>query len=148
MGAAFDISLLGDEALKKAFRELSVIDQRGAFRKSMRVAFKPVLSSAKSNAPVSSGNLKKHLKLRAVKRNRRIAGVVVRTGTREEMGIPANAKWYYPAHVELGHSNVAPVPYLRNAFDSNKDRVWRDFSTLLWGNIKIIWRARAAGMGK
>jgi len=139
MGAAFDITLLGDKKLNKAFGALAVIDQRKVMRKSQRAAFKPVLKSAKANAPVRTGKLKKSLKLRALKRSRNRSGVFVRTGTRSELGIPENAKYYYPAHVELGHSDVAPVPFLRNAFDSNKDRVWRKFHVMLWRGTRDVW---------
>ena len=141
MPAAFDIRLLGDEKLTKAFAALERVDQRKVMRKAHRAAFKPVLAAAKTYAPVGkTGKLKRFIKLRALKRSRVRTGVFVRTGTRSEMGLPTgDDDPYYPAHVALGQFNVAPVPFMRRAFDNNKDRVWRKFHVMLWRGIKTTW---------
>ena len=79
----------------------------------------------------AAGTLKRSIKLRKhpnQKRNQ--VRLAVQTGTRAEMDIPADSKWYYPAHVEYGHGfpgegpgkkSVRPHPFMRPAYDSTKN---------------------------
>lgn len=128
MAKMVDITMLGDKKLSRKLARLPVAMQRKVVRPSLRAGAKPMLASAKQNCPVKTGKLKKSLKLRALKARRGNFGVMVRTGTREDLGIPADAKGYYPIAVEFGHGGPQPAPahpYIRPAFDTNKERAKR-----------------------
>lgn len=121
MAQAFDISLLGDRELQQQFRALPLAVQRKLLRQSFREALRPVLTAARAAAPRLTGRLARTLRLRALKRRRGRLGMMVISGTRESLGIPASHPWYYPAHVELGTSRMPAQPYLRPAFDTQRE---------------------------
>ena len=121
MAKFVSIEVLGDKALQRKLKALPIALERKIVRKALRAAAKPVLATAKAMVPVESGKLQKGLKLRALtKQKRGQFGVQVRTPTRDELGLPYAERYYYPAHLELGHGNVAGRPFLRNALDSNR----------------------------
>lgn len=124
-GLGVDISLIGDKELQKAFKKLHPKLQKKAFKKAARVAAKIVKESAKGKVPVAEGDLKKSIKVKAMKRSRTQVGVRIVAGTREELGIPADSKWYYPAIVEYGYTRqdgvfIPPQSYLRAARDAKE----------------------------
>ena len=161
MAGSFDLQLFGDKKLDKALGDLSRIQQRKVMRTAQRAAFKPLLKQIKSAVPVDTGDLRKSIKLRALKRSRVRSGVYIRTGTRDELNIGhgqadsvartrgaggqftstggTRRPGYYPAHVEFGHDGKTPVSYIRATFDANKETIWRRFHTLLWDGIKKVW---------
>jgi HK97 gp10 family phage protein len=94
--------LEGVEDLVKQLRKLRGTAIRKVYRQAVREAARPVLATAKQIVPVDTGRLKRSLKIRAGRRSRRIISVVVKPGTRSELGIAPDASGYYPAHIELG----------------------------------------------
>ena len=124
-----DISLLGDKELQRKLQRLPYALQKKIVRPSLRAAARPMLATAKATCPEDEGKLKKALKLHAMKSRRRDQfGIVVDTGTREKLGIPADETSYYPMSVEFGHGGPHPAPahpFLRPAFDTNKERAKR-----------------------
>lgn len=114
--------------------KLRTIEQRLAkkiYRRSVRKAAKPVLDTARSLAPVESGDLKRSLKIRAMKRSRRNkhqVGVQVVTGKEWFKG-----DQFYAAFIEFGapghkffgkgEAPLEPKPFLRPAADANKSKV-------------------------
>jgi HK97 gp10 family phage protein len=123
MAQAFDISLLGDRELQQQFRALPLAVQRKLLRQSFRAALRPVLTAARAAAPRLTGRLARTLRLRALRRRRGQLGMMVISGTRESLNIPADHPWYYPAHVELGTSKMPAQPYLRPAFDTQREHM-------------------------
>ncbi len=134
MGKFIDISLMGDRKLQRKLKRLPIVVQRKIVRHALREAARPVLATAKALVPVDTGRLKKSLKIRSAGK-RGQAGIVVRTGTRAELGIPEDAKYFYPAALEFGHGNVPAYPFLRPALDQNRPRA-----------LKIIARELGAGI--
>lgn len=111
--------LIGDKRLARKMELLAVGIQRKIVRKALRRAARPVRDRARSLAPVRTGALRKSIKVRAAKlRGRGRIGILVKTGTREELGIEASNRWYYPAVVESLHQ-----PYLRPALDGSRGQV-------------------------
>jgi HK97 gp10 family phage protein len=55
------------------------------------------------------------------RRRRGVVSVGVRTPTRAQLGIGKNAKWYYPAHIELGTKKAPARPYMRPALEQQRD---------------------------
>ena len=128
--ARFNIELLGDKELIATLQSLPENMERKILGQAIKEAAKVVLAAAKSRAPRgATGNLARYLKIKALKRSRRRLGYGVFTGTREQMGLKAGAKGYYPAHVHLGREirnaefgtrHVPAKPFLRSALIENE----------------------------
>lgn len=117
------------------FRELKKVSKiigRKILRQALRAGAKPIRDSVRSLAPRGkTGRLKKHIKVLAARRSRRGPGMVVRTGTRKEMRIRANAKGYYPAVQEYGSDkrNIQAVRFMRRGFRDNQGRAVKIIGT-------------------
>lgn len=117
---------------------------RKVYRQAVREAARPVLSTAKQIVPIESGRLQRSLKIRAGKRSRKLIFVVVKPGTRSELGIPASASGYYPAHVELGYKRGGKKfpgnRYLRDAILLERSDAIRTISARVKEGIEKIVR--------
>lgn len=124
MAREIDLTFLGDKQLEKKLHGLETKIEKKALRHAMRRAGKIVLATAKTLAPRRSGRMADTLKVRSAKKsnaNSGQVGVVVQTGTRDQLGIPEDAKYYYPAGVEYGTSHSPAQPFLRPALDQNRE---------------------------
>ena len=141
-GIGIDIRLLGDRALDRKMKRLTGPQQKKIVRRALRLAAKVVLPTAKSLVPVDRGTLKKTLKIKALKQKRGKFGIVITTGTRDELGIASDDPFYYPAAVELGTKNVSAQSFLRASLKTKR----REALAVLVREIKRgfteIWRAR------
>lgn len=135
MPAAVDISLLGDKKLIRKLKRMEPAVQKRIMRKALRAGARPVRDESRRRAPILTGRLKKSIKIRALKRSRNKLGVLVQTGTRAELGIDPDDRYYYPAHVELGHGSVPAIPYLRGALDSKAQEALRIIQREAWNGI-------------
>lgn len=117
---------------------------RKVYRQAVREAARPVLSTAKQIVPIDSGKLQRSLKIRAGKRSRKLIFVVVKPGTRSELGIPQAASGYYPAHVELGFKRGGKKfpgnRYLRDAILLERSDAIRTISARIKEGIERIAR--------
>lgn len=98
---------------------------KSAVRAGLKKAIKPVLADAIANAPVLTGKLRASLKAVVVSGRRSRRGLYIQkvvTGTREELGIDKDSKWYYPAIVHAGHDRAEARPFMREAADANRER--------------------------
>ena len=121
MSSGFAI-LQGAKNLDKVLQKKFLAAARRELVKSSHEGAQQVLVAAQSRAPVGDTgklwaglNVERHT---GKMRPGQIRGWRVSTGTREEMGIDAKAKGYYPAAVEFGYKtkgggHVAPRSYLR-----------------------------------
>lgn len=161
--SAVDISLLGDKELERMLKRLQPKVQKKVVRKATREGAKTVANEAKRLAPVQGstmmrdkttgkfagrskgkgqvgkpGNLKRNIKVRAIP-GRDSIGHYARTATRDEMGISGSSKWYYPAHVEFGHTSrgttVPAIPFMRPAADTKSDAVLHRIQRRIWAGI-------------
>lgn len=112
-----DISGLGDARLQARLKQLDAKVQRKVVRQALRAGAKVVLAATKALVPVDTGALKSGLKLRALKSRRGTFGIQVQTPTRAQLGIPSDAKGYYPAVLEYGAEGHPAKPYLRPALE-------------------------------
>jgi len=133
--------LIGDKRILRMFEKLAARAQKKVYRQAARKAAKPILQTAKAKVPVDSGKLKKSLKIKAIKRSRTQVGVVVVTGTRQQLGIDSSEKGYYPAHLELGHKDrsgkqIPARPFLRNSLKSHRGRSNRIFRNEMIAGIE------------
>lgn len=118
-----DISMLGDKKLAKKLKKIDIKMQKKIVKGAIKDAAQPILVLAKAYAPVDSGKLKNSLKLKmgAKQSKRGSIGVRIETGTREQLGIDADDKYFYPAVLEFKVKS-----FLRRAIDKNPDGVRRD----------------------
>jgi len=120
-------TVLGLKKLQKRLRKMEPKLRKKLTRKAIRKAGKVVHEAAKERVPKESGDLKKSIKLRALKRSRKNkhrVGVRVISGGRFFQG-----EYYYGGHVEYGTSDTAAEPYMRPARDNHKDQVLLVFRT-------------------
>ncbi len=126
MANIIDISMLGDKALTKKLGLLPGRLQKKVLRKSMRDAAKPILKdirqaiSAIRVTGFHTDPLRKGMKLRSLKRSRSRIGVMIMAPTRDVLGIPSDADYYYPAHIELGTLNNESQPFMREPFNDKR----------------------------
>lgn len=109
---SFEIAISGREELNKLFNGLPRAIQVKALRPALRAGAKVLREFVRhsANASFSGDSGAPHvadtLKIKAMKRDRSKAGrigVIVITATKAELGIDADDRSYYPAHVEYGH---------------------------------------------
>lgn len=98
----FDIALLGVPALEAQLAALPVKVERRVIAKALRSAANLILPVARARAPRKSGVLQRTIRTRALRRSRNRIGFGVFTGRRADLGIPADARYYYPAAQEIG----------------------------------------------
>lgn len=117
-----DISVLGDEELAARLHSVGVKVQRRIVAGALKRAASVVLRGARQLAPVDTGRLQKSLKIKPllVRRGSSIFGVRVVTGTRSELRINPEDRYYYPAVLEYGSATVRPFRFMRNAADQHK----------------------------
>lgn len=132
----FDVSVLGDRALQKKLDRLGKAAGGKMLQSAMREAMKPVLAAARAAAPRDTGTLARKIKLSSVRLRGKGKGVAVRTPTRAQLGIPKDAKGYYPAHVEFGTRKMPARPYMRPALETNRSRALELLRTGLWARLE------------
>lgn len=121
MAGNVDIRITGEAELQRNLNALEQKIQKRLTRRAMKAAAVPLLARSQELAPVLTGATRDHLQIRMFSR-RNFFGARVQTGTREEMGIPADSPWYYPAIVEYrGH------PFMRPAVDETRAQVIETF---------------------
>lgn len=107
------------------------------------------LAKAKQLAPVGeTGKLASTLKVRAMPRKRGKVGRMVQTGKRSQLGIPEDAKGYYPYAVEFGTGErvqkttgrrtgqMEATHFLRDAIDMTENQVLQVFASELEKGIR------------
>lgn len=144
MASGFSFSITGHQELQRRLSTLKASLARKIVSRAMRQGAKHVLAKSKALAPVKTGALKRSLKVRALKTRRKgVTGVAVQTGTREELGIPAKSKAYYPAALEFGSENMPAKSYMRAALESQRGIVIRTIEN----ELAIGIEAAATGKG-
>ena len=92
------IIITGSKSLTRMLNALGSTKARAVHRRAIRKAARPILSAAKSNAPVDSGALRNSLTIRAIKKSRRGVGVRVTN----KVGHDFKGKQFYGGFQEFG----------------------------------------------
>lgn len=135
-GLRIDISVLGDKKLSKKLTKLAPVVQKKVMRRAMRDAMKLVKKRADANlAGVSpgatgSGRLAElGTMVKAKSPGQRIQRGLIRVYLllpfRDQLDIPEDSPWYYPAFLEFGGTFTAPQSMIRNALDNNSAAIFR-----------------------
>lgn len=154
--ATFEINVTGAKEIERALAAMPDKIARKMVRKGVRLAGKVTLQKTKQNAQTLVGGkmgalLAKNVQIRAWRRQRRgMYGMSVRlkTGIDEFIHLAVNSKYpsgrtYIPFAIEYGHDNAAPIPFMRNAADSTRDRVVKTFSEFIFSKISAEFRKAA-----
>lgn len=135
----FDISLIGDKALQRKFNAMGRKTQATELKAIFKEAMEPVKVLAKSRAPVDLGVLKKSIRTSVRASQRSGVTAQVRTGTRKQLRIPADATGYYPAAHEYGTRFIPAQSFLRSALSDRKDQV---LSLISRGIARVLARVK------
>lgn len=137
----FDVSILGDRELAARFRSLDRKVGGKVLRPALRLAAKRIRDVARARAPQLTGRTAAGIRVKGSSKRGRLAVQVV-TGTREAMGIPADAKYYYPAAVELGTERMDALPFLRPALDENRAAALGIIRSESWRRLEALGLGR------
>lgn len=143
MAKSFDISVTGGEALAKKFKLLDIKMQKLLLRKALPAAAEPIAVAASAKAPVDTGALSASIHVTKPKATRGGLKVTIATGTREELGIPADATGFYPmaqetGWVDKGGNQHAAQPFLRPALHENEDRAKSIVGRVIASNMEDL----------
>lgn len=144
------IDLSGDAALLAELSALPGKLQRKAFRTASRRAGKIYAEAAKARAPVDTGQLRRSIKVRALKRSRTAVGVTVGTSKKDYTG-----DQFYAAFIEYGHKlgkrkrggnagdsdnrkQVPAKPFMRPAFDASAAQLQQVFISEIGNQLESI----------
>lgn len=115
----------GLKELEQALGQLPKATSKAVLRRTAIRALAPVIADAKTRVPVDEGDLKDSLKIttKLSKRQQRKNAKSVAEG-KSSVQLYAGPSALPHAHlVEFGTEHMAPQPYLRPAWDANKDEV-------------------------
>jgi len=143
----FKLELTGDEKLMAKLETLERSTQKAAVRPAADYAWTPVNKAAKRKAPVDTGALKRSIGKKAktysttgvvwVGVGARVGEDYVRTDDKGNKRKP----WKYLHLVEWGTADQQPQPFLRPAFDENKDEAERRLISKTWDYIEKLARS-------
>ena len=123
MTKLFDIKIEGFEEVFKTLDKLDDKLQKKVMRPALRAGATVIKKSAQAKSPVGkgpgAGKNKKHIKVKALKRSRNTIGVMIQTGTREQLNIPRDEFGYYPMILEYGSQKQKKQPFMKPALEQN-----------------------------
>ena len=167
-GVPMSVQFAGLKELKAALKGLEPKMQKRVLRRVLRKQSKTVLAAIKSRMPKSANDDGKHLvdalKVRAGKGSKGYMTDGVAFPERSEIGIDANDPYYWPFALEYGHASagrgvyrgkgkksrrqksapkdVAPRPYIRQAWDSNEALMAASIDQDTWREIEKMWTSK------
>ena len=133
------VKIEGLRELQAAMRDLPRKLQRQTVQRALREAAKPIHADARSRVPVQTGAVRRQI---AIQRSRKftgrdgVFGVVVRVrAMNKRMRAKGHTDPFYWKFLEFGTSKMPAQPFMRPAFEGNKQRA-----------IEIIKLALARGI--
>jgi HK97 gp10 family phage protein len=127
----FSIKIIGDKEISRKLKELSRKDRKKAIRIGSRKGAKVVQKKAKKNVPKDTGELRKSIKVRSLKRSRRWTGAKVVSALRHT----------WPVEQGVPERNVPGVKYMARAMDEERDKATEVFRNEILNEIKKIWES-------
>ena len=153
--SAFSFQLTGMKELMNALEQLpTVAMQKGAIRNALKDAGQPVADDAKTNVPVDSGHLRDSIKvstsLKKSQRPRRqdrtsVTAYVgsssplahlIEFGTTQRILKEPRIVTIGGRTVQITHTGqVSPRPFLRQAWDANKEKALKLLGQAIWNQL-------------
>lgn len=123
MALKASVEVLNLQSVSRMLDQLGKKEADKVIRKALRLGAKDMLAATKRLAPVDTGLLKKSLTVRALKRKRGRIGFRIGYKNVEQIATVTKegTRHFYPAVVEYGSSKQTPHPFMRPAFDQNKE---------------------------
>lgn len=128
------VRVAGLKELDEALKQLPKSVGKTVLRNALKKAAAPVVADAKANAPRDRGDLAESIDIRATltRRQRRMRA---RRGAVEMFIGPSFPLGAHGHLVEFGTVKMPARPFLRPAWDSNKERVLETFGKLIWAEL-------------
>jgi Bacteriophage HK97-gp10, putative tail-component len=110
------VTITGLEQVQRKLRQLVPKAQKAIIKQGFRKALKPVLAEARSDAPVKTGTLKKQLKIKMGKRQRKgeIVMVVVASKKKGSDKDDAFYGWFQDSGSDASRSRSRSTPDARS----------------------------------
>lgn len=132
-------TLLNQKDLEREWNALPDKIRTKALRQAIRDKGKEIFDDAKANARETTPRLARTMKLRALKsKTRGVVGIRILTGTREELGIPASDRYYWPAAIELGTRFIEPRAFMRRAIKKHEATTLTDLQQFMRQRIETV----------
>lgn len=139
-----NVSVLGDAELSRALTRIPKKVANSVVRPALRKGVKPVKARAEATAPRARGLMATTMAIKTSSRRGRISAKVL-TGRRDQLGIPAGAKYYYPAAQELGSEHVPEQRFLRGALEGQSAEVLQVVADEMWRRLEALGLGRESG---
>jgi HK97 gp10 family phage protein len=123
MAGKISIKMLGDKELAARFEQLSSQVQRKIVKPALQEGADYIKLYAHMMAARRTGNMANSIFVEPLTK-KGVVGFKVSTGSRMLLGIPADAKYYYPAAIEFGTENMPARPFMRPATYDNEQLVY------------------------
>lgn len=135
---SLSITFQGADALREKLKGLTRAVEKRIVARAAQAALKPIVATAREGVPVGTGNLKKSIGVKRVRKTRKGEHVLL-------VGARAGFKWAHPytgvendpvryanpvefGHVTPGGGFIAPAGFLRNAYNQHRVSVVDHFA--------------------
>ena len=139
-GTFVNISVLGDKELSAALSKMPLKVQKKITRQALRTVAKHVMTDVKASRHILTGKLKASYKVNSIVRGKRgLFGVVVSSGTRGQLGISPDDRYYYPAVLEYGAPTRSIQEYriVRGAADNNRSFLLAEAARVIRSAVQV-----------
>jgi len=120
------IDLVGEKELQNMLKKIGGAPTKRVLKKAIRKVGNNILADLRTSTPKDRGRLRKSWKLRVLKfKKKYMVGLGFKLPTRAELGIPGDAKGYYPTALEYGYTDKSgtthpPLSFIRGSTDRNQ----------------------------
>lgn len=141
------VTIEGLVGLNRALDNLEVKVQKKVLRTALRSGAKGILRAVRAAAYLMVGGqmgalLAQSLYVGAKQRGRKFRAKRIQMGVylAEQAAFrEPGGKYYIPAHIEMGHGNAAPIPWMGYGTDAVKEQVLQTIVQEAWKGIEKIW---------
>lgn len=131
----------GDKEVIKALDELSYAVEKRLVNAAGTAALKPVVADMRATCPANTGNLRKSLGVKKIKRTPR-GRIVLSAGPRQgydwidEKTGETHKPFKYAVPLEYGHKGAPPAGFMRAAYNKHRESIVVHFAAELKERIE------------
>ena len=116
------VRISGLDELERKLKELPKQFAKKAVRKALKAGAEPIVTEMETLAPKRTGFLSQHIGTKIKLTPKETAGTI-------RIGPSSNA--FYAMFLEFGTSKMSAQPFMRKAFENQKQRALQSFTTTL-----------------